>query len=655
MERAADLTRADNEREWLETDGRGGYAAGTLSGSHSRRYHGLLVANLRAPAGRHVLLSKVEDSVLRGSHEVFLTAHRYPGVVFPPSPPPLACFSCDPYPAFLYEEGGLCVEKALLLSGGGTLLLRYLLKRPEAGALLRLRPLFAFRGYHGLMKENQHIRGGLAKKDGLFVFSPYEGMPGLTISAPRPARFIPAPYWYRNFEYRKEKERGFDWREDLFSPGVFEFALAAGQEALFSFSLEEKPADPAGLWGEEERRRLGERQKDEALAAQAGEDGELLLTLLSAGRKFLITTPAGAPAIVAGYPWFESWGRDTLISLPGLAFLTGRLDEGARILADLGSHQRRGILPNFFDSEGRPAAYNSVDSSLLFFRAVQFYLQVTGDYDLVRRLFWPAMKEIVAWFLAGTDFSIKADERGLLAAGDGTTALTWMDAQVDGVPVTPRHGLAVEINALWYNALCFCHELAGRFGEPQERLEEVISRLRGAFRETFWLPGGYLADCIRDGRPDGALRPNQLFAVSLPFSPLTGEEQALVLEKVRQELLTPCGLRTLAPSDPAYRGRYEGGPKERDAAYHQGTVWPWLLGPFGDAALRAAADPERERKELLEFIRRFLRRHLPEEGIGTVSEIFDGDPPHRPNGCPAQAWSVAELTRLLMRLAVPGQ
>ena len=400
-------------------------------------------------------------------------------------------------------------------------------------------------------------------------------------------------------------------------------------------------------------RSLSSRQAPVAVPAGGSTRGdrEPLLALLRAGRQFLIRTPSERPAVIAGYPWFASWGRDTLISLPGLAFCTERIGEGIEILTEIGRHEREGLLPNFFSGDGKPEAYNTVDSSLLYFRAVQELLRITGDADLIRERFWPVMTRIIHCFMAGTRYAIGMDERGLLHAGDGRTALTWMDATVGGVPVTPRHGYPVEINALWYNALSFTSTLAERFADPEWSFGDLIARTQVSFRELFWIPeGGYLGDVFRDGILDTAVRPNQLFAVSLPFSPLAPPEQAGVVRKVREELLTPCGLRTLSPADPAYRGRYRGNGAERDAAYHQGTVWPWLLGPFGEAVLKVARDREGEREELRWYLRTFLRNHLREACIGSVSEVFDGDAPHRPGGCIAQAWSVAELIRLFTLL-----
>ena len=641
------------DREWLETDGRGGYASSTLGGCHTRRYHGLLVANLTAPEGRHVLLSKLEDSLLVEGEEHFFTSHRYPGVLFPPGPSLLQEFILDILPRFTYRAGGICLQKSVLLvRDRGILLIRYDLDRSPKKGLLRLKPFLAYRGYHGLAHANPYLRShteGIAKG---FTIEPYAGMPPLFIWTSASSRFTPSPLWYERFEYTEERERGFDWEEDLFLPGIIEVPVKKGGTVILAVSCESSGEDPVALWETEISRRQEELSDDENLAdGFTGEDRDLFLALLRAGRQFLITTPSGRPAIIAGYPWFGSWGRDALISLPGLAFCTGRIGEGIEILTEIGRHEREGLLPNFFSADGAPEAYNTVDSSLLYFRAVQELLRVTDDIDLIRSRFWPVMKRIINRFLTGTRFGIGIDARGLLQAGEEGKALTWMDAVVGGRPVTPRYGYAVEINALWYNALCFATDLAGRFDDREGSFADRLPDIRRSFRETFWIPEkGCLGDVFHFGILDRSIRPNQLFAVSLPFSPLDPAEQAAVVRTVREQLLTPCGLRTLSPADPAYRGRYRGSGAERDAAYHQGTVWPWLLGTFGEAALRVAEDREKEKEFLKRHLRIFLQNHLREAGIGSVSEVFDGDPPHHPGGCIAQAWSVAELIRLFLLL-----
>ena len=658
----------DDSREWLETDGRGGYASSTLANRHTRRYHGLLVANLQTPEGRHLLLSKLEDSLLAGGEEHFFSSHRYPGVLFPPDQPVLEEFLLDFCPSFTSRAGKITVKKSILMPHEKeTLLVRYDLERCPRGGILRLKPFLAFRGHHKLAHENAFLRGRAEGIENGFRIEPYAGMPSLVVQTSRASRFTPSPLWYNRFQYTEERERGFDWEEDLFLPGIIEVPVERKCTVILSVCGDmmphRVPTNPTAIWKTEIIRRGRDQAADKReTGGFTGEDRDHLLALLRSARSFLITTPSGRPAVIAGYPWFGSWGRDTLISLPGLCFSTGRIADGIEILTEIGRHERDGLLPNFFSADGKPEAYNTVDSSLWYFWTVQQLGTRCGimspDKALIRDRFWPVMKRIIRSFMDGTRFGIGMDARGLLQAGDGQTALTWMDAAVGGIPVTPRHGYPVEINALWYNALCFARDLTAEFGEPSFFEGDFIPRLRRSFTEAFWnwghdaasCPHGCLGDVLRDGVLDTAVRPNQIFAVSLPFSPLDPAEQTAVVRAVREQLLVPCGLRTLSPADPAYRGRYRGSPAERDGAYHQGTVWPWLLGAFGEAALRVADDPEQEKENLRQYLRTFLRQHLVEAGIGSVSEVFDGDAPHRPGGCIAQAWSVAELIRLYMLL-----
>ncbi len=415
-------------------------------------------------------------------------------------------------------------------------------------------------------------------------------------------------------------------------------------------------SDYAGVNPAQEREKTATGDGAEGLAAEklpfrAAEERQLIRLLLQAGRRFLIRTPSGRPAVIAGYHWFGEWGRDTLISLPGLTFCSGRSREGLEILIRMARFERHGLLPNIFAEGTGDHAFNAVDVPLWYFWAVQQLLRHehhARTKTAVEKNLWPVLKDILRHYLHGTLFNIYMDDNGLLHAGAGDRALTWMDACIDNHPVTPRHGYPVEINALWYNAVCFAAELARQYGGDREfHFDELIPRIRRSFRETFWSPeDACLGDVFHQGRLDRSVRPNQLFAVSLPYSPLEAEQGRLIVAKVKSELLTPVGIRTLSPRDDRYRGRYEGPPAARDGAYHQGTVWPWLLGPFGEAWLRVAADREAAKAGLRAYLFTFLTNHFREAGLGCISEVFDGDPPHRPGGCIAQAWSTAELIRL---------
>ena len=640
--------------EWLETNGRGGYASGSLINCHTRKYHGLLVANLNQPAGRYVLLSQVEDSVVAEGREYFFVTHQYPGFFFTGGQPLMLRYEGDPWPKFFYRTEDARVEKeVMMVTGADAVMLRYRISR-VSDHILRLKPFLAYRGIHTLAEENPYLRGEVHETADGYRMNPYDGMPGLFIQIGGLSRFLPLGVWYRQFEYAEEKSRGYDFREDLYCPGVIEVPMSGNGEVLVCFSTEPLADTPKNVWQKERTKRSLLQERNEPFVLRFEEDRDLMRILSRAADQFLIRTPKGRHAVIAGYHWFYEWGRDTLISLPGLTFCRGRFPEGQEILKTFADFEQDGLFPNFFSETERENAYNTVDASLWFFWAVQQYLKYGGEEPWLRRHIWPVMKRVLKQFMAGTVYDIFMDDRGLLHAGSEGTRLTWMDALVDGLPATPRWGYMVEINALWYNALCFSHELAERFDDHEFVLADLISLCRESFRGAFRTDRhGGLADVHRHGFLDMSIRPNQILAVSLHYSPLDPQEWLPIVEEVRRLLLTPCGLRTLAPDNVSYRGRCAGVMKERDLAYHQGTVWPWLMGQFGEAFLKANRNTKKARTFLRKWIRNFLKGHFREAGLGCVSEIFDGDPPHHPGGCIAQAWSTAELIRLLTVLQDP--
>jgi len=639
--------------EWLETNGLGGYASSTILHCNTRKYHGLLVANLKVPQGRHVLLSRVEDSVAVKGKEAFLSCCQYPDV-FIPERHFLKAFQLSDCPRFVYETDHVLIHKSVMMvHGEDCVLLRYDIERCSAPGLLILKPFLAYRGYHSLSRQNPYLYMETHEVQNGFMMKPYDGMPPLYIQISVQAPFLPSPLWYHHCEYDRERERGYDWQEDLFRPGVFEIPIRRGSTIIVSASLSNCGGLVKKKWEAEAARRGCEIRDIEKIAEgyTHEEDKIHVRDLILSGHQFLIKTPSGRPTVIAGYHWFTDWGRDTLISLPGLAFCGGRSEEGISILVDMGRQEKDGLLPNYSSDHEEGNVYNSVDTSLLYFWAVQQMLHYTGDTEIVRKEMWPVLKRILEHYMKGTRYNIHMTEKGLLHAGDEKTHLTWMDATVNGNPVTSRWGIAVEINALWFNAVCFAAELAGRFEEPALHLHDLIQKIRTSFIDIFWIEGeDYLGDVFCNGSLDRSIRPNQIMAVSLPYSILNPEKWPGVVRKVEQHLLTPVGLRSLSPEDEKYDGRYNGGGSERDGAYHQGTVWPWLLAQFGEAYLRVAEDEAVAETYLLDHLRSFIRQHMPTAGIGCISEIFDGNPPYRPNGCIAQAWSVAGLIRLFSLL-----
>ena len=630
-----------SRREWLETNGLGGFASSTIAGLHTRRYHGLLVAALRPPVSRFVLLSKIEETLIVEGRRYELSCNRYPGVVHPHGYLFLKEFRQDPFPTFLYEVEGVEFEKSIfLVYGENTVVIQYEFRGPAGGACaLELRPLVAFRDYHSLTHENGALDRAISVAPGLVECRPYAVLPKLTL-AHAAVEVRATGDWYRNFEYSAEQDRGLDFREDLWNPVLLTFDLRKNPSAAVIASTEPHDAGAAP------QLRASEIARRRAIVAAAPSSESFAQTLTLAADQFLVKRGDGS-SVIAGYHWFTDWGRDTMISLPGLALVTRRYQVARGILSAFAHAVDRGMLPNRFCDDGEASEYNAVDATLWFFEAVRAYAAATEDYAFVRTELYEVLIDIVSWHERGTRYGIHMNADGLLSAGEPGVQLTWMDARIGDRVVTPRQGKPVEIQALWYNALRVMEELALKFGDVarHSHFQTLAGRAQASFVPLFWnQSAGCLYDVLDGDARDAAIRPNQIFAASLFHKILPSEKAAGVVAVVQSHLLTPYGLRTLAPSDPNYHGRYGGDPQSRDAAYHQGTVWPWLLGPFLSAYLDVHGHSAEARRQTAEWTAE-LRRFVEDEGVGQVPEVFDGDPPHRPGGCIAQAWSVAELLR----------
>ena len=627
-------------REWLETNGIGGFASSTIIGLNTRRYHGLLVGATKPPVGRMVLLSKIEETLVIDGRRFDLSCNCYPGVVYPQGYALLKQFRQDPFPVFVYEVEGLEIEKSIfLVDGENTAVIQYAIRdSPGAPCTLELRPLLAFRDYHSTTHENSALNSALQIEPGRVTLSPYQGCPSLCL-AHTDAEIRQDAAWYRNFEYTIEQERGLDYREDLFNPMTLVFDLNRTARPAIVASTEARAAEDA------DRYRLAEISRRSAVSATFAEPfGQMLAR---AADQFIVRR-GNENTVIAGYHWFSDWGRDTMIALPGLTLATRRYDDARGMLLAFASSVDRGMLPNRFPDAGETPEYNTVDATLWFFEAVRAFAAHTEDYDFIRAKLYPVLADILAWHERGTRYGIHLDADGLLLAGETGVQLTWMDAKVGAWVVTPRHGKPVEIQALWYNALRIMQELGLRFGDEAHATDwkELADRARSCFTELFWNESaGCLFDVVNGDDRDGSVRPNQVLAVSLYHGMLSAEKAKRVVAAVEQELLTPYGLRSLAPSDHQYRGRFEGDPFSRDSAYHQGTVWPWLIGPFLTAYLRVNGRSGKARRQVEQWLND-LRTFMLDEGVGQVPEVFDGDAPHRAGGCLAQAWSVAELLRV---------
>jgi predicted glycogen debranching enzyme len=613
--------------EWLETNGLGGWAGTTVAGTHSRRYHGLLVA--ATPQERTVLLSRLDEILHLGGDSFELGCNRFPGAVAPQGFQYLTSFRKDLFPVFDYEAGGIRLRKTVAaVDGENTTLVLYEVLEAPGPFLLSLRPFLASRDQHALTSapaENSGPPPALGFADGLLRVHAAEEIPEVLVLVPG-ADFRPNPQWWYRFEYELDRQRGFDFQEDLWMPGLFSRELAPGDRLGVILSTEDPRGRDAFALFEKERKR-----REKMLKALPVQDG-LARSLALAADAFIVRKGASQRMVVAGYPWFGERSRDTMIALPGLCLATGRFEDAKKILRTFAKAMDQGTL-------------GSADASLWFAVAAWKYWQATEDETFVRETLLPALRRVVHWYQKGTHHEIRVDADGLLLAGTPETAVTWMDGRIDGRPVTPRNGKAVEVNALWINTLRILAVFETRLGDAAEAktLEQKAKRAEKRFQELFWNEAAVQLDDVIDGeRRDTALRPNQVFALSLPFPLLPKAKAARVLAAVEAKLYTPVGLRTLAPDHPDYHAAYEGDLNAREAAYHQGTVWAWLLGPYLTALVRVhGAAGRKKAREVIAA----LEPRLAEAGAGSLSEVFDAEAPHSPGGCIARAWSVAEVLR----------
>jgi predicted glycogen debranching enzyme len=625
----------DESAEWLEADGLGGFASGTATGVRTRRYHALLLVATTPPTGRVVLVNGLEAWIEAPAGRVALSTQRYaPDVLHPDGARRIEEFTVEPWPrwTFRLDDGTRIVQEIFVRHGAAAVVVSWHVAGGAPEHVLAVRPLLSGRDPHSLHHENADADVDPLVRGGRIVWRPYPGIPGVLALAS--GEYEHGPVWYRSFLYAEERARGLDHVEDLLSPGVFRFDLSRGRATLvFAAETAALPAQSA------------EACETAFRAAEATRRAAFAGPLDRAADAYVVRRGAGK-TIVAGYPWFADWGRDTFVALRGLCLATGRLDDARDILLEWAGAVSAGMLPNRFPDRGDAPEFNAVDAALWYVVAVHDYLAARRTVPAAdRRALVDAVLAIVAGSADGTRHGIRLDHDGLLAAGEPGVQLTWMDAKVGDWVVTPRIGKPVEVEALWLNAL----HVASGFSE---RWAAVFAHGLETFRTRFWNDAGRLHDVVdvdhRAGAVDASFRPNQIFAVGgLPIAVLDGERARRVVDAVEERLWTPLGLRSLAPGSPAYVPRYEGGVRERDGAYHQGTVWPWLLGPFVEAWIRVrGGTAEAKREARARFVEPLLA-HVGAAGLGHVSEIADAEPPHTPRGCPFQAWSVGELLRLV--------
>ena len=631
--------------EWLETNGRGGFSSGTVAGANTRRYHALLLTARKPPSERFVLVNHLEEWIDIEGQSYPLSTNLYPNAIYPEGYKQSTGFTTDPWPSWTYDCHGTVVQREVFcVRDRDLVVIRWTIAgKTRKAIILRVRPMVSGRDYHA----THHVNASLATTattltDGLVSWRPYAGL--ASVQAFQNGRYRHDPMWFRTVQFLAEQQRGLDFEEDWWSPGEFTYQLNHRVAATLVLTTESiDSVDVAVLAKDERKRRTVLRAAAPTTDPLAGELWCAVEAYLSArGRQ---------QTVIAGYPWFTDWGRDTFISLPGLCLVTGRWEIAWQTIESFAAHISQGMVPNCFPDTGEQPEYNTIDASLWFIHAIERYFVYSKDETRVRAVAWPAVKHIIDGYRQGTRYHIHMDEDGLIAGGVPGAQLTWMDSKVGDWGVTPRHGKPVEIQALWARTLEIGQRFATKFGEPAYavRCREDRTRAVASFHTKFWNEaGGYLYDVI-DGPEgnDASIRPNQIYAVALCDDLVTKEQAEQILRVVEDHLLTPVGLRTLSPKDSRYRPRYEGAVVERDGAYHQGTVWPFLLGPFVTAWWKVNGKSSAKNRQARAFLNG-LEGHLHDACLGQVSEIFDAEAPHHARGCFAQAWSVAEPLRALI-------
>lgn len=620
-------------KEVLRSNRAGSYACTTIIGCNTRKYHGLLVCPVEKFGGDNfVFLSSLDETVIQHENEFNLGIHKYPGDNYEPKGHKyVRDFESDVTSTTIYNVGGVVLKKEILLVDlEEQVLIRYTLEDAHSPTRLRFKPFLAFRNHHHLSKANMFANTKVAKVENGVKSKMYSGFPSLYMQFSKDVEFVQVPDWYYNIEYVREQERGYDFREDLYVPGYFETAIKKGESIVFSAALNEQT--PTAF-----------KKKFTTALSKRIVRNDFKACLINAAQQFMVRRD-NKTEIIAGFPWFGAWGRDTFISLPGLTLTIDDPATFESVTDTMVNRMKGGLFPNM-GNEKSPA-FNSVDAPLWFFWSLQEYTKFTDLPEKIWKKYEKPIKSILKGFKEGQMYNIHMHNNGLIYAGAEGKALTWMDAVVHGVPVTPRRGYAVEINALWYNAICFSLELAEKNNDKKfvDSYKALPEQIKTSFLETFWdEEKKYLADYVNGSEKNWAVRPNMIIAAALDYSPLENEMKKTIIDVVTSELLTPRGLRTLSPKNVDYKGVCEGDQETRDNAYHQGTVWPWLLEPYSRAYLKIY------KKSGIGHIKEILfgfEEEMMNHGIGSISEIYNGDPPHQAKGTISQAWSVSALLQM---------
>jgi predicted glycogen debranching enzyme len=618
------------QREFLRTNRSGAYSSSTLAGCNTRKYHGMLIIQLNdLDGGKHVLLSSLDETIIQHETQFNLGLHKYPGDFYEPKGHKyIRNFEFDTIPKVTFGVGGVLLTKTrMLVENENQVIIKYTLEDAHSPTILRFKPFLAFRNAHQLSKANLFANSKYTLIENGIKMKLYDGYPELHMQFSKNVEFVAVPDWYRNIEYMKEQERGYEYQEDLFVPGYFELPIKKGESIFFSAAtMEHKPDSFKRLYTIENKRRIPRNS--------------FINCLLNSAQQFIWERKDGKD-IIAGFPWYESIPRQTLTALPGLLLLQEEIEVYEEILQTNLKRLSGGLLPKY---AGFPSNWDAADAPLLVFTTIQ-ELKVFREKEKLWALYGPALKNILSNYKKGTRFNIHMQDNGLIYAKQDGVALTWMDAYIDGKPVTQRGGLNVEINAAWYNAVCFALELAGASGDKHfiNEWKDLPSMISSSFLQTFWNDEkGYLADCVDGNYVDWSVRPNMIIATSFEYSPLSREQKKMIVSLVKNELLTPRGLRTLAPDNPEYKGTFEDSAEKRSASAHQGSAYPFLIYPFVKTYL------DIHKMGGLSFVKQIImgfEEEMSENCVSTLSEVYEGNPPHSAQGAISQAWNVAGILR----------
>ena len=660
------LSNVENaiRKEWIITNGLGGYASSTVLGINTRKYHGLLVAAFHPPGNRRVCLAKLDEEVKIENNIYPLNANEFQNGIFPRGYMFLKEFSVSPFPKYTYTVEGVGVQKTIFMpyEKNAVITIYKILNTSDFDVEIRVFPLINWRHFHSVTNRWKIPWQFVQKREDKEVDIRFGAPQSTLMINTTKGSYLATGKWIEKMYYREEAKRGESCLDDCYQLGCFQIDVKAKENGKFAITavayrnedyarkvLAEIPVsmyDMEALYEQETKRHgnLLTKFYEEHEDIQAK---DWLNWIILATSMFIVKgMNSKQNSVIAGYHWFGTWGRDTFISLPGLMLVTGRFENARQVFLTFKNHCKQGLIPNFFPDQAGQPAYNAVDATLWYVNAVLQYLKHTGDFRFVQEQLWEALKTITENHIKGTAFDIHVDSDGLLRHG---SQLTWMDAAIDGQPTTPRAGKAVEVQALWYNALKIIELLANKFKEKDkaEKYAEMAEKATKSFVEKFWNAEKHcLFDVISEHGEDDSLRPNQVIAVALDFTMLDNAKNEKIVDVVNHELLTPYGLRTLARNDPRYFRVYAGDRRSRDKSYHNGTVWPWLLGPFTTAFLKTKGSMDYRREYAVKnFLMPLFTTQILEGGLGNISEIFDGEPPHTPKGCVSQAWSVAEPFR----------